>query len=176
MFSSREKVLLLIAVLGLVAVCIGYMIDFFTGGDKIGEYIASGGEGIAEVAVLILLIQNGTLMSTSYWKPLLVSGLVVLTSFVMTMLHVPYSMELWFLGIIAIESLYTIRFIRKASTPVLDWFKYSWICSRCVFSTAVFFHVLEKEYELIPVIVFWLTLALFVSTRPKWIGEGRGNY
>lgn len=175
-FTPRDKVLLSIIMLGLCMVFLGYSIDWFFGHRKLGEYVATAGEGIAELTGLILLLGYGTLMQTAYWKPLLFSALLVVTGGILLVLHLPYGAHLWLTGMIIVEIIYTIWFVRKTPTVILDWLKYSWICSRCVFSTYALFRYMPKEYELIPLLLFWITMLVFVLTRLKIIGEGKGNY
>ena len=69
MLSQRDKILLGIALIGALILCVGYIVDAFTQGERTGEYIASCGQALAEFATLILLLSNGTLMTTWYWKP-----------------------------------------------------------------------------------------------------------
>jgi hypothetical protein len=165
-FNFLDQIFLAIISFGLSGLLAGALMFLLPGLRDAGELTMAIAQTISEWAGLALLVSNGTIMKTKYWWYIVASILIVLISFIFRVLHLPGGIELFFVGIILFEIVYTIRFVTQRYTSIAAWAKYLWICSWCVTTFGVSINKLSDKSTLIPAILFWITLSLFLQA--KW--------
>jgi hypothetical protein len=130
-------------------------------------------QSIAQWIGLILLVTNGTLLQTSYWKIIVACCVMVVVSLLLKIIHSPLGHELFVASSIVIVLVYTVRFLQKKQKNLLDWLKYFWICSWLLSGAATNMGFPFEAIDIIGMILFWVTVFVFISVRLKSIGENK---
>jgi hypothetical protein len=175
-FGRRDFILLIVIASSLVLIIAGLLVWVIPGVSVIGKLVVNLAQTTASLTGLVLLVLNGTTIKTGYRNFLIASVLVVVSAILLIILHLPGGHQLLLLGCIILELIYTVRFITRSPTGILEWLKYTWICSWCVIGVFVQFRKLAPSYAVIPPIVFWITILLFVLIRLKIVDERKGDY
>jgi hypothetical protein len=175
-FNTRDRVLLASIACSLLGVVTGLVLLPIPAWQEFGDLLLNSAQTIGEWTGLVLLIMNGTTRKTRYWQFIIAAILILAMSWVFSVLHLPGNDELLLGGFILLDAVYTVRFITRKLTGILDWLKYLWICSWCVAIVLLTFHKVPPAFILIPSILFWITIVFFVLIRLKLIKEVKGNY
>lgn len=126
---------------------------------------------VAENLGIIMMLVNGTFVSTRLFKiVLLILGLVVL-GFLFKIMHLPGADELLLYPYIVLFSLYFIHFLKKKSKRRIDVLKLVMLMSFLVPPPFIMLRIISEDHREVIVlathILFWLTFLEFLYTSPK---------
>lgn len=164
-FNFRDQILLAIISCCLLGLFIGFVLFSIFSLHDMGELTMATAQSIAEWSGLVLLLFNGTIMQSKYWKYIVGSVFIILLSVVFKIMHLVGAMELLLLGFILLELVYTIRFVNQRYTSISGWFKYGWICSWCFVTVGIMLHRLTEIFMVIPTVLFWITIVCFLQAK-----------
>jgi hypothetical protein len=170
-FTLRDRLLLFLIACSLLGVITGLILLLIPGLQDFGDVLMTVAQTIAEWTGLVLLVLNGTTIKTKYLKFIVACLLLIVMSWLFIVLHLRGGYELLLAGFILLELVYTIRFITRSPTGILDWLKYTWICSWCVTTVFIMFDKMPDIYGIIPAILFWITISMFVLIRGRNVGQ-----
>lgn len=163
--NSRDLILLSIIVISLIAIICGLLLFFIPIFENHGIFIMTLGQTVAEWTGLILLVLNGTVMKTKYWKYIIAGGLLLVISALFIILHLPWGRELMFAGLVFIELTYTVRFIQRRYASLFDWMKYIWTGAWYSATIFIVFMNWSEGWWLVSDALFWITITIFLTGR-----------
>jgi hypothetical protein len=164
-FNVIDQGLLAIILCSLISVFVGFILYLVPGFNETGELTMTSAEAIAEWVGLVLLLRNGSIMQSKYWQYIMGCFCIILISVIFRILHYSGGIELLFVGLILLEIVYTIRFVNQRYTSASGWLKYLWICSWCAVTVGVTMKKISEMFYLLPAILFWIALILFINER-----------
>jgi hypothetical protein len=168
-FKLRDKILLAIISCCLLALVIGSVLFLIPGFQDVGVLTLLTAQAIAEWTGLVLFLFNGTIIKSKYWRYIVGSVMIILLSFLFKIMHLPGAIELFMSGFVLLELVYTIRFVNQWNTGLTGWLTYIWICSWIFTGLGAYVNRLSETYTLIPAILFWITLVLFLEAKMRWM-------
>jgi len=126
---------------------------------------------IAENVGIIMMLVNGTFVSTRLFKiALFVLGLIVL-GFLFKIMHMPGADELLIYPFIILFCLYVVHFTNKKSKRRVDKLKVAMLISFLVLPPFIMLHVISEEHREVIVLIshglFWITFLDFLYTSYK---------
>jgi hypothetical protein len=128
---------------------------------------------VAQMAALILVIFNGTFLSSIYFKTSLFMFGGVALGAVSKILHLPLADYVLVMPLLLLPSIYAFHFVSKKQKNILDVLKLSFVSSHFIISVLVILHLVSgpiKEYALIfRDAIFWIMIFYFIlySFRKK---------
>ena len=126
---------------------------------------------VAENIGIIMMLVNGTFVSTRLFKiALFIVGLIVF-GFLFKIMHMPGADVLLLYPFITLFCLYLVHFINKESKKRVDLLKVAMLISFLVLPPLIMLHIISEENReaiaLIGHILFWLTFLDFLYTSRK---------
>jgi hypothetical protein len=166
-FRLRDQIMLAIITFCLVVLVVGLLLLMIPALEDDAWVMMAVAQSVAEWTGLVLLVSHGTILKSGYRWYILASVFIVGCSFLFKILHLPGADQMMVLGFLFFEIVYTIRFVRQRYTGITGWFKYLWICSWCVATVGTILHRLPPEFDLVPAILFWITIAFFLREKRR---------
>jgi hypothetical protein len=99
--------------------------------NNIADSIYYKGYFLAEFCALVLLLRNGTLIKTVYFKFVLFFSTAVFIGVLFKVMHWPGATVLITSGLMGISFAYVVNFFEKIKIRRLDIFKLAWVFFRC---------------------------------------------
>lgn len=107
---------------------------------------------------LILLIKNGTIISTMYLKLILVFIMLTLVGTFFKVSHWPFGLIIQTGSLLSIGLIYLIWFINKKDKKLLDILKLLWVITTSVLASLIGLSLIPSFYAHIGLIVFLVTI------------------
>lgn len=113
----------------------------------------------------ILLIRNGSIIRTNYWRIIKFCISIALVGYILLILHIAGARLVISISFISMAVVYSVRFLNKVQKKGLDVLKFLWIISAMICSTLVILKLIPAQFNFIPYGLFWLTIITFVIQR-----------
>src|SRR4051812_3233530 len=88
-FKIVDQVLLAIIMCSLVSVVVGFILFLIPDLHETGEFTMAIADSLAEWVGLALLLRNGSIMQSKYWKYIIGCVFIIILSMVFRILHLP---------------------------------------------------------------------------------------
>ncbi len=127
--------------------------------------LCSWGPQAAEWSGLALLLRNGTLITTPYFRLVLLFVSLILVGVLFKIEHWAGADLLLISGLAGEAVAYTSWFYSKKAKKRLDILKLLWVLTAIGCTVAVYLHWVPKDIALVPHAVLWLAILDFVYTN-----------
>lgn len=162
-----NKTTLYLIGLSLIAVLIGLMINLQNPTNILGEITTSVGHGIAQLLGIFMLLRNGTLKRTVYFRIIKVCIGLTLIGVLLVIRHLPGAYLLLFISLISIALTYLVWFFAKTKKGHLDILKLLWVLAAFIGTPLVMQHTAPYEITYLAHGLFWLTFIDFIMIKIK---------
>lgn len=162
----KNKIFLILIGIGLLITLAGLFMLMVTNFES-GTMLLSSGLSIVNLLGLILLIKNGSILKTIYFKIISLFITIVIFGAMFKIMHWPGATILLMIGLIGIPIVYIFRFINKPAKAPLDVLKLLWVVISYTTTLAVVMHWLPREVTYIPNIIMLATVIYFASNCLK---------
>jgi hypothetical protein len=160
MMNNKTSVILIIVCLTISI--IGYVLSSFGFEETIGDIIFNLGLSVGQLFGLIMLVRNGTLMKTIYFR--FISGFIsiAIIGAMFKIMHWKFADVFLLIGLMGIASSYLVRFVLKKQKGHLDLLKVFWVISSYVGGGLIIFHLIPANLIDIAHGLLWITIIDFV--------------
>ncbi len=162
---TNKQFLILIslgAVMGLCGLII-LMLTYF----ESGLWLLNLGFSISGAVGQIMLIKNGTLTKTIYFKFIMFCWAIVTIGALLKIMHWPGAAIMLTVGLIGIAAIYTIRFIKKTTKTQLDIMKWVWVVVAYISALCLVMHWIPRPMMNLSNLLMLATVIHFASTCMK---------
>lgn len=157
-----NKTTLIIIAISLVAALVGLIISFFDASINLADLLLTGGYTIAQFLGLLILLYNGSLIGTKYFRIIqFLTGITILGA-LFKIMHWPGANEMLLISLNGIALTYLVRFINKKQKGHLDILKLLWVLTTYISVALVLLHWIPREITYIGNILFWITFIDYV--------------
>ena len=143
--------------ISLLGLCFSFLIH----SNILSEYIFSYGQMLAHFLGIYLLIMNGSILKTIYFKLIILFLLIASFGMMQKIMHSQTADMCLITGLLGIVITYTVRFFNKRNYTILDTLKLLWISCSFIISLLVFLHILNKQFGYLSMIIFWCMIVYF---------------
>ena len=162
-----NKLYLILIQISLIVAAIGLVLNNFTNAIGLGETLLNYGFNIGHLLALLLLMKNGTIYKTTYWRIIQFSfGLTILGA-MFKIMHWPFAGPILLTSFLSIVITYTIRFYNKKEKRRLDILKFIWVLSYYTGATLIIQHWGPYEVAYFSLGILWLMIIDFVISGVK---------
>lgn len=166
--QTKTQILILIIGLSILIGTIGFTISQFPNNiNHIAVQMYSYGFIIGLASGLIMLLINGTLIKTRYFKFILVLMGSVLIGVLLFLFSSLYGRVFILIGMIGIQIIYFASFLNKPTKKILDYLKVIWVLLSCTISLCTIFDLIEQQYSLITNFLLWFIILFFIIIEIK---------
>lgn len=136
---------------------------------EVPQILANLGPGMDELCRLILLISNGTLILSVYFRVLKVVAAVALIGALFRILHWPEGVVLLPAALLGVLITYGLHFMGKPAKMCLAFLKLPWVLAFVFTASTLLGHWLPCEAAYLPHVLLWLAVLDFVyaDMKPK---------
>ena len=127
-----------------------------------GEHLIEIGVNAAHLLAIYLLFKNSSIRQTRYWRIILICFSLLLLGALFKIMHWPGAGMLLSLGSISIAVTYVIRYLFRSYKGLLETLKMLWVVTAFTNSLTRIMHWLPEEYSIVPDVLLWLTVLVFV--------------
>jgi hypothetical protein len=156
-----------IFLIGLIAISLGaaaagLLLDALAVGGNVGDLLLTYGLLVGQLAGLCLLLRNGTLLRSGYFR--IIQGLLglMLVGALFTIMHWARGRELLAASLVGIALTYTVHFVRKSCKTLLDILKLLWVLAAYIGGALVSQHLISRDVVYLTYGLLWLAVIKFV--------------
>lgn len=158
----NNRFAILVIALSLLAAVAGLVLNALVAGSAWGGLLLTYGLAAGQMAGLYLLLRNGTLTGTVYFRIMLgLLGLAII-GVLFTILHWAGGRVLLVGPLVGIALTYTVRFAYKPRKSLLDVLKLLWVLVAYVGGALVSQHLVGREVAYLAQVLLWLAVVEFV--------------
>lgn len=163
----NNRGLLLFIGLCLVAAGVGKLLTHTPAHADTGSLLLTWGMGLGQLLSLLLLVTNGTILSTAYVKIILLLGGLLFFGVCFKILHWLGADYLLWGALAGIALTYSIRFIRKKAKGQLDILKLLLVLAASISSLLTIMHLAPREAAYLTPMLLWLTVLDFMYLESR---------
>jgi hypothetical protein len=156
-----NKLTIFLTAASLLTAAIGLIFRVIDIGGEASDEVIEIAFGTGGILGLYLLISNGTIMNTIYWRLILRFLVVTLVGVVFKIMHYAYADLILTVGLSSMALTYLVRFIKKDKKARLDFFKLLWVVSASISCILIILHYIPRDYAILSTIIFWITVVDF---------------
>ena len=124
---------------------------------------------------LIMLIKNGTIISTTYFKLILAFIVLTFIGAFFKVSHWPFGQIILTGSLISIGLVYLIWFVNKKNKSLLDILKLLWVITASGLASLIGLGLIPSFYAHVGPVLFWTTIIYFVIVDRKAISKIENN-
>lgn len=158
----KNKTLLIIIGVSVVAILSGLILLLISPQNDLSLMLIDSGMLISLLFGLILLIRNGSITSTNYWRILKFCISIALVGSILLILHIAGARILLSVSFLAMAITYSVRFFNKLHKNHLDILKFLWFITAMISAILIILKLIPTQLNLIPYGLFWLTIMVFI--------------
>jgi hypothetical protein len=162
--NIKNKTALTLIGISIIAIVFGSILDLIIPGHDLANILLYSGLLTGQLLGLIMLILNGSIMNTIYWKIIQFCLGIAIIGVLFKIQHWVGSNIIITISFISIVITYAIRFINKPHKGHLDILKVLYVTAAYTCSLLIFQHLIPKDFMTIAHGLFWITLIDFVVT------------
>ena len=121
--------------------------------------------GITNLAIIILLMYNGTLMGSKHYTYIQLCGLIIIASFIMKLMHLKGADIVLLIPNPLIILIYADHFRQKKKKKALDLVKMLWVISSFICVPLIMLNVLPLECIYVSHVLLGVALILWLFER-----------
>ena len=162
---TTKHFLILISLGALLGLCglIILMLTYF----ESGAWLLELGFSISGVLGQVMLIRNGTLTKTIYFKFIMFCWAIITIGALFKIMHWPGGAIMLTVGTLGITVIYTIRFIKKTTKTQLDIMKWVWVVVAYTSGLCLIMHWIPRPMMNLSNLIMLATVIHFASTCMK---------
>jgi hypothetical protein len=126
---------------------------------------------IGQILSVMLLLKNGTLLSSPYFKGVLFFMLVLVVSAIYKWIHYTFAQELLLIGATGVVSVYFIFFLIKKPKDLLSILKALWAITAFVGSALIFLKVIPTYSMWVSTFILFIAVGVFYRKDKQSITE-----
>ena len=162
-----NKIFIILIQFALITAAIGFIMHKITPANGLGETLLSSGFNIGHLLALLLLMRNGTIYKTIYWRIIQFSFVLTVLGAMFKVMHWPFAGPMLFISFLSIVLTYAVRFINKKEKRRLDILKFIWVLSYYTGATLIIQHWGPYEVAYFSLGILWLMVIDFVISGIK---------
>jgi len=163
--NLKNKTALILIGISVLLIISGLILDYIIPENEYSDLLIIIGLSSGQLVGLIMMVRNGTLMNTTYWKFINFCIGITIVGALFKIQHWPGSNIILLAASIGITITYAIRFFIKTKKEHLDILKFTWVTTSYSSSVLVILHLISREFMTISYVIFWLTLIDFVVIK-----------
>jgi hypothetical protein len=168
-----NKILIGVIVISLAGVLVGLGLAFFPDLESEGQIAGDIFLTIGQASGILLLLKNGTILTTIYWKIICLLFCLAIVGFMFKIMHWKFADIILLTSLISIAITYLIRFIFKNKKSILDILKALGIVVSFISTPIILLHWLSSDVVYFGKALLWMAILyyLFLSLRQKAVND-----
>lgn len=159
--NIKNKTALILIGIMIIAMIVGWIMSILLPENYLANIILNFGLIVGQLLGLIMLVHNGTISTTIYWKIIKFCIGVAMIGAMFKIQHWVGANIILTTSFICIAITYSVRFFRKTKKEHLDILKFLWIVTAYICSALILQHLIPSEIMTIAFLLFWLTIIVF---------------
>lgn len=163
----KNKISFIAIIIFLLVSITGLFLIEFSLQKKLGETLNTIGLSFAQLIGLIMLVTNGTILTTKIFRTIQVGIGFLIIGAMFKIMHWPGASIILLVSMFTIAITYLVRFIYKKNKNRLDVLKLLWVLFSYIGGFLILMHIIPSEYSNIAHVILWLAIIDFVITGIK---------
>jgi len=160
--KQGNKIALIFIGISILVTITGLIIGFVTTDDSNSGLIITIGLGIGQLSGLIMLIRNGTIMKTVFWKIIACFMGLLIVGVIFKIQHWAGANMLISTSSVGIIITYSVRFLTKEKRAFFDFLKFICVITAYTGIILVFLHLITRDLMRIAHCLLWITIIYFI--------------
>lgn len=161
----KNKTITILLGLFFIIIVLGLTMIMFYPENSFSYTIFNIGILAGQFSGLYLLIRNGTITQTIYWKIILFCFGVTTIGAMFKIMHWPLGNIFFISGFLIIAITYLIRFRNKKVKARLDILKLLWVLTTFILASLIILHLISQPFSYIGVGLLWITIIDFIVSE-----------